>query len=111
MKENGFIEEKESELIQEIKDVTYVYMGIKITDKQASEILDEYPSIRKFGADDTEERSNIINHVCMDICNMKVPTYGDSQEYGNKFKKAIIENASLKGYELSKEEWNEQENY
>lgn len=99
------------ELIQEIKDVCSDYMGIKITDKKAKEILDEHPTIRKFGADDTQERSNILDFVCLDICNMKVPLYGNTKEYKQKFQKGIIENAAIKGYELNEEDWNENSEY
>ena len=42
---------------------------------------------------------------------MKVPKYGDTKEYKEKFKNGIIENATLKGYELDKESWNEETEY
>ena len=32
--------------------------------------------------------------------------YGDTEEYKKKFKKGIIENATLKGYELEENDWN-----
>jgi len=98
-------------LIQEIKDVCDGYMGIKITDEIAKKILNEYPSIRKWGANDTEERSNIIDFVVLDICGMHTPKYGDTKEYKEKFKKGIIENATLKGYELDEESWNAEKEY
>ncbi len=95
-------------LIQEIKDVCDGYMGIIITNEVAEKIFNEHPSIRKWGANDTEERGNIINFVCLDICGMKCPEYRDTKEYEKIFKKGIVENAALKGYELDKEVWSEE---
>jgi hypothetical protein len=98
-------------LIKEIKDVCDGYMGIMMTDETAEKILNEYPTIRKWGANDTEERNNIIDFVCLDICGMHVPKYFDTKEYKEKFKKGVIENATLKGYELDKESWIEEKEY
>ena len=93
------------ELIEDIKNVCIEYFGIIIKDDKANEILKEHPSIKEFGAYDTEERSNIINYICLDICNMKWPKYKDTDEYQLLFKKSIVENASSKGYELEEEAW------
>ena len=98
-------------LIKDIKDVCDCSMSIIITDEIAEKILNENPSIRQFGANDTEERSNIIDFVCRDICGMRVPRYGDSKEYKEKFKKAIIDNATFKGYKLNEQDWNPEEEY
>ncbi len=93
------------QLIEEIKNVCSGYMGINITEEKAKEILNEYPTIKKFGANDTQERDNILNFICLDICNMKVPTYGDTKECKENFNNGIIKNAVSKGYTL-RECWN-----
>ena len=93
------------ELIKDIKSVCLDYMSIVISDEQAVNILENNPSILEYGAYDTEERSNILYFVCLDICNMRVPMYKDTDEYCELFNKLLVANATSKGYGLT-DYWN-----
>ena len=74
-------------LIEEVKDVVSDNIEILLTDKQAIECINEVPDVIKWGANDTECREKLCNFIGIKITGMKCPTYGDGDEYHEKYYK------------------------
>jgi len=85
----------ENSIILEIKNDMESWYGIKLTTVQVEEYLKETP-IQYF---DTVEREDYSDYLGLKITGMRFPMNGDNQEYKDKFKQAIRDNAEKFGYD------------
>lgn len=82
------------EIIENIKDSMSWYC-FDLTDEQVKEYLEKNPI--KWGFD-TCEREEFADYLALKITGLKFPTYGDSEEYKNKFEVLMSENCKKLGY-------------
>ena len=77
--------------IDEIRRVVKKYAGMEISQDLAIEAAEHLGE--DVYAIDTAEREIVVDYICMKVCGMRWPAYGDTQEYADKFYRELLANA------------------